>query len=333
MSTHDTRVDLTLAINDSDQVRDLASGRVAVNGIRLLTMHYEVEEVFYRFTKHREWDVSEMSLGKYCSLVASGDDSVVGIPVFPSRSFRHSGIFIRADGPVDDPSALAGARIGFPEWTVTATVYQRALLAHEYGVDLRSVHWVQGGINEPGRIETLPVGLPEGVSVRAEREQSLNQLLLDGELDAVLVPHPPASFQDGSGAVAQLFSDAISVERGYFERTGIFPIMHLVVLRRDVHDRHPWAGANLVTAFTEAKDRSLARMLDPTAPHYPLPWGAEHARAAAGIFGADFWPYGVESNRLTLETFAQYAHEQALTPYRLTIEEMFPPSVRATHRI
>jgi len=329
----DQRVELTLAINDSDQIRDVASGLVPVNGVRLRTVHHEVEEIFFRFTKFREWEITELSLGKFCSLRAAGDDSVVGLPVFPSRSFRHSGIYVRADGPVDDPTSLAGARIGFPEWTVTATVYQRALLQHEYGLDLTGIDWIQGGINEPGRVETLPVGLPEGIRVRAERERSLNQLLLDGELDAIIVPHTPTAAEDGSGRIVQLFSDVRSVEEDYYRRTGIFPIMHLLVMRRDVFDRHPWIAPNLVTAFTEAKDRSVARMLSGTAPHIPVPWGPTTAHAATRVFGPDIWPYGVAANRKTLTAFTGYAHEQRLTEHRLEIEDLFPASVLESFRI
>lgn len=329
----DTRVDLTLAINDSDQIRDIASGIVPVNGVRLRTVHHEVEEIFFRFTKFREWEITELSLGKFCSMRGAGDDSIVGLPVFPSRSFRHSGIYVRADGPVDDPAALSGARIGFPEWTVTATVYQRAILQHEHGIDLAGIDWVQGGINEPGRIETLPVGLPPGVQVRAERERSLNQLLLDGELDAVIVPHAPDAAEDGSGRIVPLFSDVRSIEEAYYRRTGIFPIMHLLVMRKDVFDRYPWVAPNLVTAFTEAKDRSIARMLSGTAPHVPVPWGPATAQAAARLFGTDMWPYGVEANRRTLEAFTTYAHEQRLTDRRLTLEDLFPASVMETFRI
>jgi 4,5-dihydroxyphthalate decarboxylase len=322
---------LTLAINDSDQVRDLVAGRIPVDGLRLTCLLLPVEEIFFRFTKFREWDVSEMSLGKYCSLRGRGDDSLVGIPVFPSRSFRHSGIFIRKDGPVDDPGALRGKRIGIPEWTVTATVYQRALLDHEYGVDPGSVDWVQGGINEPGRVETLPVGIPAGVRIRPERDRSLNQMLLDGDLDAVCVPHPPAGFADRSGRIVQLFGDSPAIEQRYFERTGIFPIMHLAVLRADVHERYPWAAASLLKAFTLAKDNSLARLSDATAPHFPLPWGPERARAAEAIFGPDLWPYGIARNRMTLDAFLQYAHEQGLTQRRLEADDLFPPSVRETY--
>jgi 4,5-dihydroxyphthalate decarboxylase len=322
---------LTLAINDSDQVRDLISGRVPVDGVDLTCLLMEVEEIFFRFTKFREWDISEMSLGKYSSLRARGDESLVGLPVFPSRSFRHSGIFVRGDGPLDNPGQLAGARIGIPEWTVTATVYQRALLAHEFGVDPTGIDWVQGGINEPGRIETLPVGLPEGIDVRPERERSLNQLLLDGDLDAIMVPRPPAAYLDRSGRIVQLFSDCPATEEEYYRRTGVFPIMHLLVLRREVHEQYPWAARNLVTAFTAAKDLSLARLLDPTAPHFPLPWGPDRAQAAERVFGRDLWPYGLEPNRTTLEAFLRYAHEQGVNERLLTPDELFPPSVVETH--
>ena len=228
---------------------------------------------------------------------------------------------------------LAGARIGFPEWTVTATVYQRGLLQHEYGVDLAGVEWVQGGINQPGRIETLPTPVPQGVVIRTEREKSLNQLMLDGQLDAMIVPHPPDGFTDGSGDVVQLFSDCQQVESAYYRRTGVFPIMHLVVIKGDVHERHPWLASNLVNAFTEAKDRSLARMFDHTAPHTPVPWAVDWALRVRALFGDDPWPYGVEPNTTTLDAFLGYAFEQRLTDRRLTVEELFLPAVRNQYLI
>lgn len=326
-------VDLSLAINRSDQVADLLSGEVSIKGVNLFASTYPVEEIFYRFTKFREWDISEMSLGKYSSLIGRGDNSLVGIPVFLSRSFRHSGIFVASDGPVDNPKALTGGRIGIPEWTVTATIYQRALLQHEFGLHLEDVEWVQGGINAAGRIETLPVGLPNGIRIRPEREHSLNELLVRGEIDAMLVPHPPQGFSDGSGSVVQLFTDPKVVEAEYFARTRIFPIMHLVVIRREIHERHPWLAGNLVAAFTEAKDRSIERMLDYTAPHAPIPWGVDAARYAQTVLGSDIWPYGIEPNRATLEGFLGFAHEQGLTPRVLTPEDLFPESVQTTYLI
>jgi 4,5-dihydroxyphthalate decarboxylase len=317
-------VPLTLAVSDYDHVRDLVDGRVTVDGADLTCLTLPVEEIFFRFTKFREWEVSELSLGKYCALRSRGDDSLRGIPVFPSRVFRHSAFFVRRDGPVDDPAALRGGRIGIPEWTVTATIYGRGILEHEYGVGLRDVTWVQGGTNEPGRVETLELELPDGVTLERVADRSLNDLLLAGELDAILAPHPPHAFTDGSGRIVRLFSDARAVEAASFERTGVFPIMHLVVLRADVDDAHPWLAANLVRAFSEARDRSVARTTDANASRFPVMWRAE---------GGDGWPYGIEPNRTTLEAFLGFAYEQGVCARRMDPDELFPERVRASFRV
>jgi 4,5-dihydroxyphthalate decarboxylase len=318
---------LTLAINDYDHVRDLVDGGIQADGIDLTWLRLPVEETFFRFVRFREWELTELSLGKYCALRAAGDDSVVAIPVFPSRSFRQSAIFVRADGPVDDPRALAGARIGIPEWTQTATVYARGALQHVYGLDLRDVRWFQAGTNQPGRIEGVRLTLPDGISITAVPERSLNEMLLAGELDAVIAAHPPTAFKERTGEVVRLFSDYRTVEEQYHRDTGVFPIMHVVALRADVYERHPWAAMSLMKAFEEAKRRSLARALDSNAPRYPIPWSSANAEGAAEAFGADFWPYGIEPNRTTLETFLAYAEEQGICEQRLTPEELFAPEV------
>lgn len=321
------RLPLTLAVTDYDHVRDLASGAVEVQGASLNVLHLPVEEIFFRFTRFREWEVSELSLAKYSSLRAAGDDSLVAIPVFTSRSFRHSAIFIRSDGPVDDPAALAGKRIGVPEWTVTATVYARGLLQHEYGVELAGVQWVQAGTNEPGRTEGVAVQLPAGVTLEAMPERTLNEMLIAGEIDAVIAPHLPRGFEDGSGSIVRLFSDPRAVEEAYFRERGVFPIMHVVALRADVHERHPWVAMNLLTAFTEAKRRSVERALDVNAPRHPVPWAAANALHAQQLIGEDFWPYGIEANRVTLEAFLGFAFEQGVCSRRLSVEELFVPQV------
>ena len=328
-----TNVPLTLAVHDYDQVRDLASGAVAVEGVTLRCLHFPVEEIFFRFTRFREWDVSELSLAKYSSLRASGDDSLVAIPVFTSRAFRHSAIFVRDDGPVDDPGALAGARIGVPEWSQTATVYARGVLAHEFGVALSDVKWVQAGTNEPGRLEGVPVEMPAGVSLTAMPEHTLNDLLLAGEIDALIAAHPPTEFKRRSGRIVRLFSDYRSVEERSYRESGVFPIMHVVTLRAELHARHPWIAMNLVTAFEAAKQRSLVRALDPNAPRFPVPWGPANAERARELMGDDFWPYGVERNRQTLDTFLQFAYEQGVCARRLTPEELFVPEVQEAFRI
>lgn len=319
-------VHLTLAINDYDHVRDLITGAVPVEGIDLTCLTLSVEEIFWRFSRHREWDVSEMSLAKYCSLRAGGEDTITAIPVFPSRSFRHSAIFVRADGPVDDPGALAGQRIGCPEWTQTATVWARGLLHHRYGVDLTGVEWVRGGTNEPGRVEGIELELPDELRVRTESERSLNDLLLEGEIAALICPHPPRDFENRSGRIVRLFSDYRAVEEEYFRDTGIFPPMHLVALRREVVDRHPWVPMNLFEAFLTAKNRGLARAIDPNTPRYPVPWSFANAHRAEELMGEDFWPYGLEPNRPALDAFLSMCHEQGATRRRLAPEDLFAPS-------
>jgi 4,5-dihydroxyphthalate decarboxylase len=320
-------VHLTLAINDYDHVRDLVTGRVPVEGVDLTCLTLSVEEIFWRFSRHREWEVSEMSLAKYCALRAGGDDSLSAIPVFPSRSFRHSAIFVRGDGPVDQPAALAGTRIGVPEWTQTATVWARGLLQHSYGLDLTEIEWVRGGTNQPGRVEGIQLELPERFRVVTESERSLNQLLLDGEIAALICPHPPEEFERRSGRVVRLFSDYRSEEEAYFRKTAIFPPMHVVALRRDVVERHPWVAMNLFEAFSQAKRNGLQRAIDPNTPRYPIPWSFANAQRAEELMGEDFWPYGLEDNRLALEAFLEMAYEQGVCKQRLEPESLFEPQV------
>ena len=306
-------VELTLAINDYDHVRDLVSGRVPVEGVRLRALNLELEEIFFRFTAFREWDASELSLGKFASLRAAGDESLVGLPVFPSRVFRHSGIYVRADGSVKEPGDLARRRIGVPEWVVTAGIYTRGILAHEYGVPLEGVEWFQGGVNEAGREELVAPTLPEGVSITPVADRTLEDMLVAGELDAIVAHR--------------------AVEADYYRRTGVFPIMHLVALRAEVHEAHPWIAGNLMRAFERAKRRSLERLGDVSASRLPLPWSWDALPAARELLGDDPWPYGLEPNRRTLDTFLGYAHEQGVCARRLEPEDLFPESLRRDFRI
>ena len=323
---------LTMAMSEYDHVRDLAAGKIRVEGVELTALALPVEEIFYRFLHHREWHVSELSFAKYVALRAAGDDSVRAIPVFPSRVCRHSSIYVRPDGP-REPAQLAGARIGLPEWAQTAAVYTRSLLVHEWGIPLRDVHWVQAGVNEPGRREKVQLHLPEGVRLSQEPERSLDEMLHAGDLDAVFSAHPPASFERGEPGITRLFPHYEQVEREYVTRTGIFPIMHVVVIRGDVLDRDPWVAQNLYTAFTEAKDASLARLAAMTASRVPLPWVPARLAEMRRLIGQDPWPYGVEANRVTLDAFTRYAHEQGVAARRLEPEELFVPQVLGHYRV
>lgn len=324
---------LTLAISEYDHVTDLAMGRIVPEGIRLTCLNLPVEEIFFRFLVNREFDVSEASLAKYVSLISQGDASLVAIPVFPSRIFRHSSIYVRRDGPISAPQDLVGRRAGLPEWAQTAAVYSRGVLMHQFGIDLAAIDWVQAGVNQPGRIEKVDLRLPAGIKLTRSSDKTLSDMLVSGEIDAVLSAAPPSCFEEGHPNIRRLFENYREVEAAYYRQTSIFPIMHVVTIRREIYDSHPWIAMNLLKAFEEAKQRSMARALDIKAPRFPIPWAYDAARQAQTMFGTDYWPYGVEANRPTLEAFLRYAFEQGVCHRRLEVEELFPKSVQRSFKI
>ena len=324
---------LSLAIGEYDHVRDLLDGTVSVGGVDLTVLRLPIEEIFYRSTFNREFDVTEMSFAKIVSLASQDDAGFVPLPVFPSRAFRHSSIYVRADAAIADPRDLAGRRVGVPEWAQTAAVYSRGLLAHEYAVDLASIRWHQAGVNDAGRREKVKLNLPPGLELTVVNDRSLSQMLLEGSLDAVLSARPPAPFLAGDARIRRLFPDAREVEEAYLRKTGIFPIMHVVALRRSLYEQHPWLAMNLYKAFEEAKARSVARAGDITASFYPLPWTAQVAQSARELFGPDIWPYGIAPNRVTLDAFLQYAFEQGVCHRRLTPEALFPREVTEKYKV
>lgn len=326
-----SRLTVTLGISDYDHVRDLLDGQVRADAIDLIPTVLPVEEIFHRFIKFREWDVAEMSFAKYISLVSQGGDGLTAIPVFPSRVFRHSSFYVRAGSGLERPEQLRGRRVGVPEWAQTAAIYSRGYITGTVGIPLQEIEWVQAGVNDAGRAEKVEVKLPEGVRLARRPDRSLNDLLLAGEIDAVLSARPPRGLRDGS--IVRLFQDTVREERAWFDKTGIFPIMHVVAMRRELFDRHPWVATNLLKAFTEAKDRSLERALDVTCSHFPLPWISDTAHAARALLGQDFWPYGLEPNRTTLQAFANFAYEQGVCHRQVALEELFPLQVQSSVKV
>jgi 4,5-dihydroxyphthalate decarboxylase len=313
------KLPLSLALSPYDHVRDLRA-----EGLELNAQSPHLEEIFFRFTRFREWDASEMSFGKTISILANdAAPDIVALPVFVSRVFRHSSIYV---GPrVSSPKDLEGKRVGVPEWAQTAAIYTRGILQHEYGVDLGKIDWVQAGVRQPGRIEKVQLHLPPGLRLTPVRDKSLTQMLASGELDAVL------SAREIPGR--RLFEDYRTVELEYFRKTRIFPIMHLVVVRRDVYEKNRWVARNLYKGFEEAKNASLARMLELGLSHFPLPWLAQHSLQWRETMGSDFWPYGVDANRPTLEAFVQYGFEQGVCKRKLSVDEMFAPETRESFKI
>lgn len=327
------RLRLTLAIGEYDHVRDLCTGQVQADGIVVTPLFLPTEEIFHRFLRYREWEVSEVSFAKYVAMRSAGDTSLVALPVFPSRVFRHSSIYVRPGGPVRTPGDLAGRRVGVPEWAQTAAVYSRGLLADTYGVDLRSIEWMQAGVNQPGRAEKVALALPDGIRLTPRPETSLDAMLHAGEVDAVLSAHPPDSFERGEPGIVRLFADAAAEERAYYQQTGIYPIMHVVVVRAAVLQRFAWVAMNLFKALDVAKTRSQRRLSEYTASRVPLPWVPAAVAGAQALFGPDPFPYGLEPNRVTLEAFLRWAHAQGVTRRSMTPEELFAPETLSHVRI
>ena len=327
------KLPLCLAVGAYDHVRDLADGTVQVEGVDLTVLHLTVEEMFYRFLVQGEFDISEMSFAKLVALAAGDDTRFVALPVFPSRVFRHSSIYVRADGGIVRPEDLAGKRIGVPEWAQTAAVYSRGLLSHEYGVDLTSIEWHQGGVNEAGRREKVELLLPAGFRLSVVADRCLSDMLLGGDLDAILSARPPAPIMRGDGRVRRLFADYRGTEEAYTRNTGIFPIMHVVAMRREVYERDRWLAMSLFKAFDQARRRSLERAADMAVSHFPLPWVPDTLRLARELFGDDPWSYGVDANRVTLDAFLRYAFEQGVCRRQMTADSLFPAELRDTFKI
>jgi 4,5-dihydroxyphthalate decarboxylase len=327
------RLHLTLATTDYDHVRDLINGVVRPEGILLTGFVLPVEEIFFRFIKNREWDISEMSFGKFIGYASQGNSPFIGIPVFPSRVFRHSAFYVRADRGIASPKDLEGKTVGIPEWAQTAGIYARGFLAETAGVDLRKIKWVQAGMNEAGREEKVEFTLPPGIQYAQRRDTSISAMLLSGEVDAAISARVPDAFVQGGGKIARLYPDYRAEEMRYHAATGIFPIMHVIALRRAVFERYPWVTMNLLKVFEAAKERSLERMRDLTASRIPVPWAAAIAGEWSRNFGDDPFPYGLDANRQTLEAFCRFAHDQGVTAKRMTPDDLFPKEVRASVRV
>jgi 4,5-dihydroxyphthalate decarboxylase len=327
---HASREPLSLAVGRYAHVHPLIDGSVRAAGIDLRIVQLPIEQILQRAFRHREWDVSEFSFAQYVALRGRGDTSVIAIPVFPSRVFRHGSIFVAQDD-LSAPADLEGKRVGVPEWVQTAGVWARGILAEEYGVELASIEWVQAGVHEPGREEGISVALPAGVTLRARPDATLSALLDDGEIDAVISARAPRCAR---AVPRPLIADYRAAEASWAERTGVFPIMHVLVLRADVYERSPWIAQCLVDAFSAAAQQTIAAMADGTTSFIPLPWIADELEQLTALLGGgSWWPYGVGPNRVTLETFLSYAQAQGLAPPSMEVDDLFAPETLTEVRV
>lgn len=317
---------LTLACWDYDRTRALADGRVRVEGVELNFLQLGPEDVFWGMLRHQAFDVAELSLSSYVLSLSRDDDRFVAIPVFPSRCFRHSAIYVNTRAGIREPADLKGRRVGVPEYQMTASVWARGHLSDDYGVAPSDVEWLTGGEEEPGRPEKLKLELPPDIRVRPiGPEQTLNEMLLDGEIDAMIAARAPSGFARADSRVARLFPNYREIETQYYRRTGIFPIMHTVVIRRDVYEANRWLASALYRAFDHAKQICQEQMFEVAALKVMHPWIADESLALQEIFGPDWWPYGLEPNRPTLEALVRYSLEQGLSRRPVEVGSLFAP--------
>lgn len=318
-------LELSFACGQYDRTIPLQDGTVKVEGARLNFMYLAHRELFRRQARNAEFDVSEFSLSTLTILISRGDRRLVGIPVFPLRRFRHGEIFVNAHAGIQSPQDLRGKRIGVEEFQATANVWIRGILHHEYGVSPDQVTWVIGPLNQPERYEPrIPLRVPFETAVVPDGK-CLSDMLDEGELDAVIGPRHPRCFLDGSPNVRRLFPNYKEVEQEYFRRTGIFPIMHTVVIRRELYERHRWLAVSLYKAFVKAKEVGMERLAWAGSLYVMLPWLMDHLEETRRVMGPDPFPYGLEASRRELEVFTTYAYEQGLTERKVEVEELFAP--------
>jgi 4,5-dihydroxyphthalate decarboxylase len=318
---------LALACGDYDRTRPLIDGTVRPLGIELTCLPMPVEEVFFRMARFREFDVAELSLSSYLVSRAAGETApFVAIPVFPSRSFRHSGVYIAADSGIEKPADLVGRTVGVAEYQLTANVWIRGILADRYGVPVNSVRYRTGGLHDPGRPEKLAIRLPDDIDIAPiAAGETLSDLLAEGRIDAIYSPRTPRSFTAGDGRVRRLFGDFRADEIRYFTETGIFPVMHVVVIRRDVYEQNRWVARSLTDAFEKARRLAFDGMAETAALRYMLPWLAADLADAQRVMGDDYWTYGLAGNESSVSTLVRYSHEQGLIPQRYPVEQLFVP--------
>ncbi len=327
------RVPLTVACWDYDRTFALASGDIRPDGVDLTYLSLPVEETFFRMMRYREFDAAEMSLSSYV-ISLCGDAPFVAIPVFPSRAFRHNGIYVNAASGIHEPGDLAGRLVGVAEYQLTAAVWIRGILAEHYGVPVESVRYRTGGLHEPGRAAKIRHDPPPGVEIEPiPPGRTLADMLVTGEIDALQSPRTPRPFAEGRPGVRRLFADPRAQEERYFAATGIFPIMHVIVLRRDVYERRPWLAQSLYKAFEDAREAAARRMEETAASRYMVPWLYAEVERTRQLMGNDFWSYGLEPNETTLRTFLRYSHEQGLADRLLGPADLFAPETRESYVI
>jgi len=328
-----SQLQISIAMGDYDRNRALFDGRVQIDGCDPVYMLLSPEEMFFRAMRSRDFDITELSFSSYLVKHAQGDCPYIAVPVFLSRAFRHTSIYVRKDR-IRTPQDLKGKRVGIPEYQLTAIVWARSILQDDYGIRPEDVTWVRGGIDTPGRPEKIKLNLPAGVHVEAAPEgTTISQLLDAGEIDGFIAPRPPSGAALQNPHVGWLFDDPTAVAKDYYRRTGIFPIMHVVGIRKEIAAAHPWLPGAVFKAFNASKAAALELLADTSATKVTLPFVEEQLKAAKDLLGEEFWSYGVQANRNTLQAFLKHHHAQGLSSRLVEVDELFHPSTYETYSI
>lgn len=326
-------ITLTLACEDYDRTRPLRDGSIKPEGIDLNYVTLAVEEIFWRMCRFEEFDVAELSMGAFLVAAAQGRRPFVAIPVFPSRTFRHRCVFVNSAAGIERPEDLRGKRIGVPEYTMTAAVWLRGLFLHEYGIKPEEIDWVQGGEEQPGRKDRVDFDVPPGIRLEVIQDKTLNEMLESGAIDALMSPRMPSCFLRGSPHVRRLFPDFKQAEMDYFRKTKIFPIMHVIVIRKEIYEKSRWIAQSLYKAFSEAKDLCFGQLYDSNVLRISLPWTVAEYEETRALMGEEYWPYGFAPNQRVLETLHSYLLEQGLIKQKLDLESLFASSTREAFKI
>jgi 4,5-dihydroxyphthalate decarboxylase len=322
-----SKLKLSMSVGNYDRTQALFDGRVQVEGCEITAVPLEPEEAFHRAFRYGEFDITEISMSSHMMTTARGDNQYVAVPAFLSRVFRQSGVYVRTDRGINRPQDLKGKRIGVPEYQITANVWIRGILEEEFGVKPSDIHWRRGGIEEAGRGERAPILLPDSVDLQQiPDDKTLSGMLEAGELDGYIGARAPSCFLRGAPHVGRLFKDYIQDEKDYFRRTRIFPIMHMVGIRKTLVEQHPWLAVSVYKAFLKAKALAVHELNEICHLAVSLPWMVHHHNEAKALMGDDYWPYGLDANRHVIDKFAQYHHGQGLSVRHVAAEELFARS-------
>lgn len=321
------KMTLSMAIGNYDRHRGIIDGSVQIDGVEPVIMTLSPEEMFFRAMRHEEFDIAELSLSSFTLRTARGDNPYVGIPVFPSRAFRHASIIVNVNSGIEKPQDLVGKRVGIAEWQLTANVWTRAFLQDDFGVEPADITWMRGGIEEKGRVEKLELNLSKDIHIEnIKPTQTLGKMIEAGEIDAYIGPRAPLCFHPGNENLRWLFADPMKAALDYYRKSNIFPIMHLIGVKRELVKRHPWIAMALMKAFSESKRRAWELLVDTSATKVMLPFVEELVRTCQQDMGEDFWSFGIQSNAHVLRNFVEHHHAQGVSDRLVDIQELFHPA-------